>query len=187
MDAILAILNSINPLSMELKEHLIAILNVKTIRKKEFLLEAGRICHEICFIESGLLKSFYLEDGKEMNKWFMKEGDIAIAVQSFFKQIPSFEFIQAIEDTTVHFIRYLDLQDIYKRFPEFNINGRVITEKYYCLLDERMDAIKNRSAWLRYQHMLNNFPELVHRVPGKDLASYLGMEKEHLYAIRNHH
>jgi CRP/FNR family transcriptional regulator, anaerobic regulatory protein len=185
METILAVLNGIYPLSTGLREHLVKILDVKTIKRKDYLLQAGKTCDEICFIESGLLKSFYLEDGKEVNKWFMKEGDIAIAVQSFFKQIGSIEFIQAIEDTTIQFIRYKDLQYIYAHFQEFNFIGRIITEKYYCLLDERMDAIKNHTAWFRYQYMIKNYPELVKRVPAKDLASYLGMEKEHLSAIKN--
>ena len=187
MENILAILHAINPLSSELRDYLIQILRTKMIGKREFLLEAGRVCGEICFIESGLLRSYYLEDGKEFNKWFMKERDIVIAVQSFFSQTVSNENIQAIEDTVVQYISYHDLQNIYIKFPEFNKNGRIITEIYYSELDKRMDAIKNHSAWKRYQYLLTNYPELVGRVPGKDLASYLGMEKEHLYAIRNHH
>lgn len=186
MVTVLDILHSINPLPDGLRELLEQIIDIREIKRKEYLLMAGRVCDEICFIESGLLKSYYLEDdGKVVNKWFMKEGDIAIAVQSFFYQNVSFEFIQAIEDTVIQYINYRDLQSIYKKYPEFNANGRMLTEKYYCELDQRMDAIKNHSALSRYHYMLKHHPELVLRVPNKDLASYLGMEKEHLSAIKN--
>jgi len=64
-------------------------LESKMLKKKEMLLEKGRICKNIFFIEKGLIRCFYLLNEKEVSSWFMKEGDVIISVESFFKQLPS--------------------------------------------------------------------------------------------------
>jgi hypothetical protein len=51
----------------------------------------------------------------------LKEGDYHRISTSFFLQKDSIEFIQAIEDSTLWFICYDELQYIYKHFPEFNV------------------------------------------------------------------
>jgi len=184
MEALLDKLNSLNPLSTGLRMHLVDTLCVKTIKKGKYLLQAGKICSEICFIERGLLRSFRVDEDSEVCKWFMMEGDIAIAIQSFFLQVESQEYIEALEDTTVQFLSYKDLQDTYRKFPEFNVTGRVITEMYYCLSEDRLDNLRGRSAIHRYSYMLQNYPDILKRVPSKYLASYLGMKKEHLSAVK---
>jgi hypothetical protein len=77
----------------------------------------------------------------EVSSWFMKEGDVIVSVESFFKQKPSYESIQALEETTVHYISYDELQFIYKNFLEFNFVARVLAEHYYTLSEQRLYSI----------------------------------------------
>jgi hypothetical protein len=115
----------------------------------------------------------------------MKEGNLIISVESFFKQIPSYESMQLLEDCTLIGIGYDELQDMYNRFPEMNFIGRVLTEKYYTLSEQRLYSIRMLRALDRYKFVMNNFPELIQRVPSKYLSSYLSVSEETLSRIKS--
>lgn len=184
MDQLFYFLNSIYPMSDALTDYLKDHLKLKLLQRKDYLLKAGHICSHICFIQSGLLKCFHIQHNTEVCSWFMKEGDVIISVESFFMQRPSYEAIQAIEDCELHYISYDELQFIYRHFPEFNFIGRVLTEKYYTLSEQRLYSMRMQRASERYQYLLDHFPDLIKRVASKYLASYLGVTEVTLSKIK---
>jgi CRP/FNR family transcriptional regulator, anaerobic regulatory protein len=175
MELLLSYLNSIHPLSEDLIEYLQSNLQTKELQKKDYLLKAGHVCRKICFVEKGLFRCFYIKDDHEVCSWFMKEGDVIVSVESFFQQKCSYESIQALEDCTVSYIEYNQLQHIYHNYPEFNFVGRVLTEKYYCQSEQRLYSMRMQKAQERHDYLMEHHPELVLRVPAKFLASYLGI------------
>jgi CRP-like cAMP-binding protein len=114
----------------------------------------------------------------------MKEGDVIVSVESFFNQSPSYESIQAIEDTEVYCISHQQLEFIYKKFPEFNFVARVLLQKYYTLSEQRLFSLRMQKSQERYDYLLEHHPELVLRVPAKYLGSYLGITEWHFSHIR---
>ena len=185
MEQLLEYLNSIHPISQSLLEYLILNLKVKTLQKKDFLLKKGRVNTEICFVQTGLLRCFYMIDDKEVSSWFMKEGDVIISVESFFTQKESFENIQAVEDSELYYITYDELQFIYQHYVEFNFIGRVLTERYYSLSEQRLYSMRMQRAPDRYLYLLKHHAELILRVPSKYLASYLGIAEPTLSTIKS--
>jgi len=182
---ILTLLNSIQPLSPGLAHHLAEILKEKQFKKKDHLLRERQISTNVYFIEEGLVRAFYInEKGEELTNWFMKEGDVIFSVASFLEQAPSHEYITALEDCSVYYISYVQLQAIYKEFPEFNYHGRVLTEKYYRLSLQRESFIKRTSSLERYQRLLEHEPYLLARAALQDIATYLGMSPEMLSKVR---
>ena len=185
METLLNFLHSIHPLSEGLMEYLGNHLQVKHLERKHLLLKAGHISRYIYFIQSGLLRCYYIRHETEVCSWFMKEGDVIISVESFFTQQPSYESIQALEPCELYYIRYDELQFIYRNFPEFNFIGRVLTEKYYTLSEQRLYSLRMQRASERYQYLIDHFPELILRVPSKQLASYLGVTDVTLSNIKS--
>ena len=181
---LIAYLNKIHPLSPELEWHLQHALKERKVAKKQFLLKAGHICRDISFIEEGLLRCFYLKDDMEVCSWFMKEGDVIASVISFFNQTPSYESIQAIEDSVVYSIEHRDLEYIYRNYPEFNYVGRVLVQKYYMLSEQRLYSLRMQRSQERYDYLLEHHAELVLRVPAKYLASYLGITEVTMSKIK---
>ncbi|MBN9296849.1 MAG: Crp/Fnr family transcriptional regulator [Filimonas sp.] len=171
--------------SPELEDAIGSILHHRCLKKRELLLEAGRICQNIYFIESGLTRSFYLDESIETSSWFMKENDIIISVKSFFLQQPAEESIQAIEDTSLYYVSYTDLLSLYDQFSDFNHIGRRLTEYYYMQAEERLINVRKRDAFERYRFIAVNHPEFIQRVPGKYIASYLGITEETLSRLRS--
>lgn len=184
MKDLLLYLDSIYPMSNELKDHLASILKVKELAKKTYLLRAGHVCRNIYFINSGLLRCFYIKDDHEVSSWFMKEGNVIVSIESFYEQKQSYESIQALEDCTLFYIEYAELQFIYRNFIEFNFIARVLTERYYTLWAQQLYGLRMQQAQERYAWLLENFPELIQRVPAKYIASYLGITQVTLSNIK---
>lgn len=185
MEKLLSFLNSIDPLSIELRDHLAQILKTRSFARKGYLLKAGHISRNIYFIEQGLVRCFYMLGDRDISAWFMKEGDVIVSVDSFFGQVESAEFIQALEDTLVHYISYDELEDIYRRFLVFNIHGRKVLTHYYRLSEQRTISLRSKKAKERFAYLNRYQPELLQRVPRKYLASYLGVTEATLSNINS--
>jgi CRP-like cAMP-binding protein len=175
MDKLLNFLNSLFPLPDDLREELVRVLKARTFSRRDFLLKAGHISQNIYFIEQGLVRCFYVHREKDISAWFMKEGDVVVSVNTFYGQMPSIESIQALEDTTVHYISYEELEDLYDRFLCFNVHGRKVLTHYYLLSEQRAVSMRSMKAKERYSYLLSQHPELLQRVPRKYLASYIGV------------
>jgi CRP-like cAMP-binding protein len=184
MELLFQKLNAIYPLSNGLKDYLVQNLKEKKLNRKELLLKAGRICNKICFIETGLLRCYYLKDDKEINTWFMKEGDVITSVESFFDQKPGYENIEALEDCTLYYITYKELQHAYRKFLEFNFIGRELVQQYYKLSEKRLCSLRGTFGIERMQFLLANHPDLMDRVEDRHLASYLDLRKQYFCALK---
>lgn len=183
-EKLFTVLGAVFPLSPEIIQFISSRLSVCKLKRKDILLEAGEIANHVYFINKGLLRGYYEDGVDKITAWFMKELDVMISVYSFFTRKPGDVVIEALEDCELIYFDYDTLQYIYKHFMEFNINGRILTEKYYVLSEERTMILRMATAADRYQYMLDNYPELIGRVQGIHLASYLGMTEETLSRIR---
>ncbi len=185
MEKLLQYFQSIYPMSPGLQAFLFEKIVSKEISRKDFLLKEGGVANHIYFIESGLLRCFYMKGPTEVSCWFMKEGDLCVSIESFFRQKKSYENIQAVEDSSVLFMSYQDVQLMYRNYPEANFIGRVLTEHYYTLSEQRLYALRLQKSRDRYAYLMENFPELIQRVPSKYLASYLSISEETLSRNRS--
>ena len=55
-------------------------------------------------------------------------NELITEIFSFIRQEPTQEHIQCIEETTIVYISYQDLQDVYKTIPEMHIYTKLINE-----------------------------------------------------------
>ena len=168
------------PLSGELRERLDSILKMKVFGRKEFLLREGQVCDKIYFVEKGLVRLYYLKDGVEICSGLLLEGGFMISVESFFRKQKSYEFMQAVEETTVYYILFEELEALYKDFTEFNIVGRKLITEYYIRSEERNYILRRLSAREKFRHFQELFGANTVRIPRKDIASYLGINLETL-------
>lgn len=184
IDGLIQVISSILPISVDLEKRLQEILHIESFPKKHFLLKEGQVCNHIYFIAKGLVRSYHLKGDKEVTNWFMKESDLIISVSSFYKRVPSKEYVHLLEDCTLLSIHYDELQQLYKDFVEFNIVGRVLTEKYYILSEERLAAIRLQKAEDRLHFISETYPDILQRASLGHIASYLGITLETISRIR---
>lgn len=177
MTQLFQLFDAIRPLSAPLKDYISSVLQRKEVEKKGIILMPGQVNRYIYFIEKGLVRSYKDVNGKERTTWFMREGDIFIAVESFFTQTESNQTIEAMEDCIFRCIHFDQLEYAYEYHPEFNFHGRKILQYYYKLSEDR-NHMREKPGPERYEYLMNDQPWLVNRVMDKHLASYLAMEPE---------
>jgi CRP-like cAMP-binding protein len=169
-------LNSVYPFPADLQEDIMAVLQHKSLRKRQHLLKSGEICRNIYFVAKGALRLYYYtDDGRQVTTWFMRETDVCVSVDSFYGQVKSYEYIRAEEDCEVFFITYTQLQELYQKYLEFNFIGRVLTIKYLLDLFRQLKDIRLLGTEQRYNSLLNRDPELIRRFSKKFIASFLSM------------
>lgn len=184
MEKVIACLESLSPVSPELKSHLRNIIKQKVYGKNEHLLRYGQRCDKIWFIEKGIAACFYEKNGKTQCAWFTKENDFCTSVNGFITAAHSTEDIVALDEVETYYISRADLHTLYLRFPEFIFHGARMIIHYCMAAEQRMRAFHNQPPMYRYQYLLEHQPELITRVMVKDIARYLGMHPDALSKLR---
>jgi CRP/FNR family transcriptional regulator, anaerobic regulatory protein len=184
-EKVLEYLNSVGRMRLALHDHLHVILTPRHYRKGAEILARGAVCGEIFFLSSGMVVGLKWQKGKQVTTWIMREGDVVTSPESFFDQTPSTERIIAVEDCTGWGITWVELEDTYTQFPEFNRQGRILTQSYYVRNLKHADFIKSYRGKEKYKMLLETSPELAQRCPQKYLASYLNMNPTTLSTLRS--
>jgi CRP/FNR family transcriptional regulator, anaerobic regulatory protein len=157
---------------------------IQYLKKGELLTAANEICREVSFINKGLLRMFYLVDGKEISTGFMCENEYIAQYDSFITRQPSAGNIDALEDCELINLSYNDMQYIYNAYPVFEIFGRKIAEMLFIMVSSQTARLLTLNPELRYQSLLETQPFIIQRVPQYMIASLIGISPEHLSRIR---
>lgn len=159
-------------------------LSEKTLEPGEFLLQQGNTCRHIAFIESGLLRLYYLNDGKEITNCFCRENTITTSYKSLITQAESDIAIQAIEQSKLIVLSYESLQKLYEEDLFWQQVGRLAAENEYITTECHHRFLRDLSATDRYLQVLEKNGDLLQRVPLNYLATYLQIAPETLSRIR---
>jgi CRP/FNR family transcriptional regulator, anaerobic regulatory protein len=184
LDPLFQILDTIRPADTALRERLIQDLEIIEVPKKTILLRDGETADYLYVVVTGLLRSYYIKDDSEICSRFMKENHIVVSVNSFYARRPGYEFIEAMEDSTLARIHYDRLQKLYKDHSDFNYTARILTENYFVQSEERLYLLRKQKAEERYLFFLEKYSDLMTRVPLQYIATFLGMNLETLSRIR---
>jgi len=183
METLFKYLVTFAPLSPELRDFLRKTIKTRVVRKKEYLLKAGRSCEYVYFVSKGIIHCDYEDKDRPVSCWFMKEGDV-ILLDSFCNQTPSDVNLRALEDATVHYINYRELRFLENNFLEFNAVSSRVTAKVLGRVWNYFRQTNHQPAELKYQFFLDYFPDLGMRIPLKLIAAFLNVSPEWLGKIR---
>ena len=144
------------------------------IKKGQILQREGDLNSKIFQVESGLLRSYSIDEkGKEHIYQFAPENwIIADAIPN---DQPCTLYIDSLEDSV-----------IIQREKDFNSlsNDPQKLAKRLEALQKRIVLLMSASAIERYEHFVITYPEIAKRVPQKMIASYLGITPEALSNVR---
>lgn len=154
------------------------------VSKGEVILHQGDNVVKSYWVGKGLLRSYTVDDqGKIHIFMFAPEGWIISDMHSISFGTPSELFIDAMEPSYVVEVS----QQFLSNEPFGDNSYQLAVEKLLrrvSILQKRIIMLMSASAAQRYEHFLQTYPDLVHRVPLKWIASYLGITPEALSTIR---
>lgn len=158
-------------------------LTRRDIGRGTLLLEEGKVCRHLYFLESGLLRFFIWKDGADITKFFTDIPFALTSQRSFNTQEPARESIEALEDSVVWQIPYTDANGLLT-IEAWNTFVRLLVQEVQHLTESILEDIQTNTAEERYRRMLDNGATIVQRVPLRHLATYLGIAPQSLSRIR---
>ncbi len=153
-------------------------------KKGTCFLSEGQVADRSYYVEKGCVRKYYIKDGEEKTTDFYLEDDSITTTPSSDKNLKSKYFLECLEDTNLKIVTTQQEETLYKRFPRFQSLCRISAEKKLEEYQELFSKFILSSPEERYLDLLNNRPELLHRVPQYHLASFLGVKPESLSRIK---
>ena len=153
-------------------------------QKGDFILREGEVCKNIYWVVKGLVRQFYIKNGKELTEYMAVENNIFMSIESLFKDQPSHQQIHALEPTIVFALPKDKLEREAVRNVNIQMLYRKILEESLILSQIRADMLRFESAPERYAKLVKRAPQLVLRAPLVYIASYLQMTPETLSRVR---
>jgi CRP-like cAMP-binding protein len=164
-----------------------SIMESKHYKKGELIHENNSICDYLFLVRSGILRSYYYKDGKDITAHFAIDRGITGAIDSFIQRKKSRYNIHALEDSEVWRINYYVLEEFLQNNPQHERTARIFTQEIYLELAERVESIIFHDAQERYNKFMEKHPSIIQRVNLGYIASFLGIAQETLSRVRANH
>ena len=171
-------------------EHELSIIKNKfekiTLEKGDVLLDSKNTCTNQYFVQSGCLRSFFVNsDGKDFTTQFaIKDWWISDYI-SFFKNEKTVMSIECIQDAVVYRISKEDFEFLCLNVPKIETFIRNKLQNSFANFQKRILEYLSLSAKDRYYNFIKSYPEINSCIKNYHVASYLGITTESLSRIRN--
>ena len=172
-------------LSNEEFEECMPFLQLKTFRKRQYILQEGDISRYENFILSGCTRTYEVDEkGQEhiiqfgLEDWWI--GDM----YSFLTKTPARANIDCIEDCEVIQISEQNYDLMLLKVPKLERHFRKLISNAYCASINRIYSSLSKPALERYQEFIGKYPHIEQRVPNQYIASYLGITPQRLSRVR---
>lgn len=177
-------IESITDLSEESWSIMLNCVVKKEFKKNELLLKEGEICKSIFFINSGICKACFNQEGKEINTAFYFENDFATNIKSLRTSSKSEYSIKACERISAVEIDKTKLLEAYIQSHQIETFGRKVLELIMAKQEEHADSFKLLTPMQRFDALVAKHPDFLQRVSLTQIASYLGISRETLSRFR---
>jgi len=173
------------PNAIEIEEKIDLIFTKVEYPKGTILLRPENFSSKVFFIEQGLIRTYYLNNGKDITHEFFDHNAFIAPVDCIYYNKPSLYGFEVLENTRVSVTTYEKLVDS----KLFEISGMKELEKSVILNQLIQGSNKGlgthvETALNRYNFMLQKHPDILLRAKLGHIASYLGITPQTLSVIR---
>ena len=162
-----------------------SLLQIKKLRRRQYLVQAGEPCRYEYFVTKGCLRQYYVsDDGQEHIAGFAIEDWWISDMYGLVTGKPSLTNIDALEDTELLLYERSAYEAMLLRIPKMERFFRIILQRSIITQQLRIIETMSLSAEERYYRFLERYPQLEQRLSQKQIASYLGITPESLSRIR---
>lgn len=182
--ALETLLQNIAPLSSSEMTEILGAFQSSRLKKGDYFLQSGEVNQQLGFIVKGLVRYYVFKNDEEATFEFTPEGEFIGDYQSFSKQVPSLQNIQAIEECELLVIDFASVQHIYNHTIHGNLIGRTIIEHRFDVMVNQLLSIYMHNEQERYQRFVKQYSYINQRIPQYLVASYVGVKPQSLSRIR---
>lgn len=166
MDKLKLYFNNISPLTVRTWEKILPMFKQETLLKNQLFAKQNEIAIKIGFLESGVVRAYFTNDGgKEYNKQFFVGQSIIGAYSSLLSNKPNLIVQQALSDCVIYTCNYADLTSLFDTHQDLERLTRKIAEFYFLEKEKKEIEIVLLDASQRYIIFKNQFPNLDQLIP----------------------
>jgi len=166
-------------LTPEEQRHFLSLTEVRQHKAKTVLLNAGEICRFSYFVNFGIIRSFTVDDNLvEHVLNFAPAGWWISDMYSLISQNPGDLFIEVVEDAEILLLSKDNQERLYHDIPKFERFFRILVENALVANQQRITDDLSLSAEARFEKFQKRFPAMIHQIPQKQIASYIGVTPE---------
>ena len=166
-------------LTPEEQDLFLSKIETKKVKAKTILLNAGELSKETYFVNSGILRSFNINDNIiEHVLHFACEGWWIGDMYSYISEKPGNLFIEVLEDAEIVMLSKENHQELYQKIPKLERFFRILAENSLVAHQERLMDNLSLTAEERFEKFCSKYPTLIQKIPQKHIASYIGVTPE---------
>lgn len=153
----------------------------KHFRKHQLMVQEGNYVTHDYFIEEGLTKTFSInEEGKEHVLDFAMDGYWVTDVQALQQQTKASLNVYCLKDCHTLSISYDNIEKLCAGLTKMQYYFRKKAIQQNIQLQRRILCLIKNNAADRYHDLIENYPDLIQKVPKTLIASYVGVSRETL-------
>lgn len=146
------------------------------LKKNETLKEAGQLTQGVYFLSKGAMRSFFLNDGKNVTWKFYFPGDIPTDYFSFLHHEPSKLTFVALTSTKLQFLSRTSINKLVKKLEKGKDLEHFFSRMAFLDVRQRAEQLLLFNPEQRYEELVKRNPELVLELPAQHIATYLGIQ-----------
>ena len=146
-------------------------------KRKTVLTKAGETERYLYFTLAGVQRGFYVhDDGREATIVFTYPFSFSGIADSFLTQQPSRFFLETLTASSFLRTEYKQVNELLQRYPNFQTCMFKALSYTFAGVLERQIELQCFSAEEKFKALLKRSPHVLHLIPHKYLASYLGID-----------
>ncbi len=154
-------------------------------KRHEFFCRTGDSTARMGYIETGGVQYVFTDaDGGIHTVGFGFEEDFVADYSSFLQRRSPIVDIRALENCVIYTIARRQFDEFFDKNMSTQRLGRRMSEKLFIATYERLLASYALTPEQRYLNLLAEYRDIINRVPGKIIASFIGIAPESLSRIR---
>lgn len=153
--------------------------------RRSILIAEGKKTNAAYFIKKGMTRSYWIVNGEEITTSFSTEGAIVFSMDEIYYELPSEEYVEAIEDIETFRLPAATLHHLISTNIELSVWWGAIHQHEYRRLHQSHKERLTLPAKERYDAFLRTFPDVCRRARRGDIASYLGITLSTLSRLNN--
>ncbi len=162
------------------EEHIVlSAFSEAQYKAKTVLIKPGDEAHFTYFVLKGILRSYTIDDnGNAHILSFATPGWWVTDMYSYLTGKQAIMYIDVMEDCEVLIIQKKDVERLYREVPKLERFFRILTENNLIANQQRVLDKMALTAEERYEKFAKKYREVLHCLPQKYIASYIGVTPE---------